>query len=623
VDIRTNDNNLMPFDEAARHYREGRCDGVGVVTGEIDGFPLCGIDLDNIIDEKGMPLPGWEETALRVAEGGYCEYSPSGRGLRGLAICYKPEGYREKVNVNGHDVEVRFDRQYMTITGDVPPGASAPLSADGGAVKWLCERYLKQQRTSVPTGEKPPENRIQTALEKDGKFASLWNGDRPSGDESAGDLALMNKLAYWLDRDEAAMIDAFLSSPYAAGKDEVHRKKLKRDYLRDTARKAIAGTTATASEASERFRAELPQGLRYAGEAAERKKEPEPFAVIDVPALMKTEFPPLFQPVERFIVEGLTFIVGASKIGKSWFTLLMCLQVAKGEDFLGMKTTKCPVMYLALEDSERRLQDRIRKLGIDIPPDHLFLATRAQVMDGGFEKQLDQWFSRHGGKSLVVIDTFQKARGIGRGSVNAYQSDYDVVSRLKAVADRHRGALVGIHHTNKLRNVADPFEKVSGSMGIMGAADTTILLEGERGADMATLRYTGRDVWGADKLLRFHDCRWELVSDDATAAQEQSAYEASPIVQLFRKLISENPQGGRWTYDQLYVEGLTLLGYPPFSSSRDCAKKLKAGLDRELLRRDGIVAACGVEAKRDGFRGKGVKLEKQAPRTTFQTEMGV
>lgn len=123
----------------------------------------------------------------------------------------------------------------------------------------------------------------------------------------------------------------------------------------------------------------MPAGVSWAGEAVERvKKETSvaPFEYIDAQELLGAEFPPLFQPVERFIVEGLTFIVGASKIGKSWFTLLMCVQIAKGQDFLGMKTTQCPVMYLALEDSQRRLQSRLRKLGIEDVPSSLFFPRK-------------------------------------------------------------------------------------------------------------------------------------------------------------------------------------------------------------------------------------------------------
>lgn len=611
---------LYAFDRAVAALEAGICDGVGIATGEIDGVPLCGLDMDGVFDEKGRPLPEWAETIDAVARAGYCEISPSGRGLRGLALCRKPEGYREKADVDGHDVEVRFDGHYMTLTGERPEWAAAPLSADDSAVKLLCERHLKVSRPDKPTGGKAsPPDYLSVGLERDAALRRCWAGEFDGGDESANDLTLMNKLAYWCGRDIAAMVEAFRASPYAQGKDEAHARKLdRRDYLQRTAEKAVQGCRETAADADERFRArrdfeqipppddrDLPAGVSWAGEAVERvKKETSvaPFDYIDAQTLLGTEFPPTFQPVERFIVEGLTFIVGASKIGKSWFTLLMCIQIAKGEDFLGMKTTQCPVMYLALEDGEKRLKDRIRKL-LDgtPPPSNLLLCTQSQVMDTGFEWQLDDWFSRYNGKTLVVVDTFQKVRGISKGNVNLYQSDYDVVSKLKAVADRHRGALVGIHHTNKLRNVTDPFEKVSGSNGIMGAADTTILIEGERGGDTATVKFQGRDVWGDDKLIRFNDCRWELVSNNATAFNEKEEYERNPLVQLFRKLITENPRGGRWTYEELKTAGLDALGTYPFLDGKDCGKKLNAGLAAELRNRDGILIECGARVK--GARG--------------------
>lgn len=240
---------LYTFAEAMSALERGVCDGVGIATGDFGGLPLCGIDMDGVFDEKGRPLPEWAETIAVIAQTGYSEISPSGRGLRGLALCRKPEGYREKADVNGHDVEVRFDGHYMTLTGDRRK-ATAPLSEDDTAVGWVCKRYLRDK----PTGgtEKNldvPSNFLSVGLERDAALRRYWAGVFDGSDESANDLSLMNKLAYWCNRDTAAMVEAFRASPYAQGKDEAHARKLdRRDYLQRTAEKAVQGCRETAQE---------------------------------------------------------------------------------------------------------------------------------------------------------------------------------------------------------------------------------------------------------------------------------------------------------------------------------------------------------------------------------------
>ena len=218
---------------------------------------------------------------------------------------------------------------------------------------------------------------------------------------------------------------------------------------------------------------------------------------------------------------------------------------------------------------------------------------------------------------MIIIDTFQKVRGISPKGVNSYQHDYEAVSKIKQIADKHRAAIVCIHHTNKLRNVDDPYEKVSGSTGIMGSADTTILITRERSSENATVMYTGRDVYGKNFIIKFVDGRWDILSDDADTYKLKQNYDKEPLVQLFRKLIAENPNGGRWTYNNLKAIGLELLGYQPFIDGKEITRTLSAGLADELRRRDNLVVECGVPVQ----HSRGIKLREYTPIVNFQTKM--
>src|SRR5215213_1407987 len=74
------------------------------------------------------------------------------------------------------------------------------------------------------------------------------------------------------------------------------------------------------------------------------------------------EFPPLTYAVPGVIPEGSVLLVGAPKIGKSWLVLTIALAAAAGGQALSIQVPKRPVFYLALEDGDRRLQDRCRRL---------------------------------------------------------------------------------------------------------------------------------------------------------------------------------------------------------------------------------------------------------------------
>lgn len=343
-------------------------------------------------------------------------------------------------------------------------------------------------------------------------------------------------------------------------------------------------------------------------ERGDKAHVPEKIEAVSASALMGKQFRQLVQPVHNFISEGLTLLVSAPKIGKSWMVLLMGACIADGVPFWGRPTTKGRVLYLALEDSERRLQSRLRTLDLDHIPDNLFLQTSAPRIGDGFEEFLETWLSEDNAPAVVIVDTLQKIRGVEAGGKNVYAVDYDVIGKLKAIADKHQAAIICVHHTNKSRNVSDPFDKISGSTAVMGASDTTILITRDRGQDTATVSLTGRDVYGPDFTVRFDSGLWTLVSNNAEEYAATQRYEADHLVQTIRRLMEENPRGGRWTYKQLQEAG-TSFGLVPFESGKDCNKKLgKGGLSSELLARDGLTIQWALELP----GGRGVEIRPKA-----------
>ena len=242
----------------------------------------------------------------------------------------------------------------------------------------------------------------------------------------------------------------------------------------------------------------------------------------------------LYEPLEKpsFVVDGLIptgliLFCGSQKIGKSWLMLKLCLCVSQGIPLWDMPTREGNVLYLCLEDTFCRIQDRLFRL-TDEASGRLHFAVASDKLSDGLIVQLEDYLKEYPDSRLIVIDTLQKVRTASKD--NAYASDYGDISLIKDFADRHSLAVIVVHHIRK-QNDSDVFNKVSGTTGLTGSADATFVLEQEnRVSNAAKLYVTGRDTPYQEFTLRFCDCSWELVE---RKGQEQLAKETMPDV-LFR-----------------------------------------------------------------------------------------
>lgn len=255
--------------------------------------------------------------------------------------------------------------------------------------------------------------------------------------------------------------------------------------------------------------------------------------IIAADALMRKAFPEPRWAVPGLFPEGLTLLVGAPKLGKSWLALGVALAVASGGYALGrVEVAAGDVLYCALEDTERRLQERLAMLLDADAPDRLHFATAWPTIAGGAVEHLSAWLANHPETRLLVIDTFQRLRGPVPGNQNAYAADYTAAAEIKAVADRHGVAVVLVHHTRKA-GADDPLDMVSGTNGLAGAADAIGVLRREIGRHDATIYLRGRDVPEADHALSFdpQSCSWTLLGD---AGEFRLSEERREIVDVLR-----------------------------------------------------------------------------------------
>ena len=331
-----------------------------------------------------------------------------------------------------------------------------------------------------------------------------------------------------------------------------------------------------------------------------------PLSSISARELQALELPPVRFIVDGFLPSGLSILAAPPKAGKSWFVLDLCLSVAMGRPFLGMKVNRCACLYIALEDSLNRLKGReSRVLNGEPAPDNCYFATAAPTLDdGALLDALEAFIAAHRGVGLAVIDTFQKIRGAPRGRETLYGGDYREAGALKAFADRHNIAVLLVHHFRKQGDDADVFNMVSGSSGLTGAADMMATLsQDKRGAETSTLTVTGRDVPMSETVVAFDKTlhRWVNRGDVVAYAEEvkRRNYINGPLRATILKLLEQRPAGWTGSSKALLEAGEHFTGERLAVTSQELAKKL-ADMTELFLEADGII----YEARGNGNGGR-------------------
>jgi len=215
--------------------------------------------------------------------------------------------------------------------------------------------------------------------------------------------------------------------------------------------------------------------------------------------------------VNTLISQGLHILAGSPKVGKSWLALWLAVTVAKGEPVWGMAVKQGTTLYLCLEDSQLRIQNRLFDVTEDAPASVHF-RTENCILGDGLTEQLEQSLSEHPNTVLIIIDTLQMIRGAGYD--NTYANDYCDLSALKRLADTHSIAVLLIHHLRK-KPAEDVFNRISGTTAISGAVDSSFtLVEERRGSGKAKLSCIGRDIEYRElELRRNADNVWEVTVD--------------------------------------------------------------------------------------------------------------
>jgi hypothetical protein len=230
--------------------------------------------------------------------------------------------------------------------------------------------------------------------------------------------------------------------------------------------------------------------------------------------LMNEDLPPVKWIIEGLIPEGYCLIAGSPKSGKSWLSISLSLVASKGGRFLSQfQANKCGVLYISLEDSKKRLQDRINLiLALDpsenrtVPENFFYLTDILKANKGGLE-QIDKILTKHPEIKLVIIDTLKRFLSHTRSQFSL-DEEYEQGALLQKLAMKHGVTIIGIVHTRKMKSTINAFDDIAGTVGMQAAPDTMMVLTRK---PKCSLFVTGRDIEENEYQLEFNNGLWSCL----------------------------------------------------------------------------------------------------------------
>ena len=273
-----------------------------------------------------------------------------------------------------------------------------------------------------------------------------------------------------------------------------------------------------------------------------RMADPHYLRTVSMTELYQTSYksrPPI---IGGLLYGGAYILAGAPKIGKSFLVAQIAYHVSTGKKLWDFDVHQGTVLYLALEDDYQRIQSRMFMMyGVE-DSEKLHFATVANKIGNGLDEQLEYFMREHPDTKLIIIDTMQKIREVG-GEAYSYASDYEIIGKLKQFADKHSICVLTVHHTRK-QPAGDTFEMISGTTGLLGCADGSLLMQKKkRTALEATIDVVGRDQ--QDQILYLSkDPDTQIWNLDRTET-ELHREPPDPVLEAVARLVTlEQPE---WT----------------------------------------------------------------------------
>lgn len=492
---------------AALNHSPTRYAGLGFALG--DGWQ--GIDLDGVRDPDTGKLVDWAEMLVERAKraGSYIEVSPSGRGLHII-------GYGDPLPTmgsNGSGVECYCSGRYFTVTGKRLNGLPSQLLTlatvyDFARMQHSGSKTAQEPRTDAGGGVTPiswaSESRIAPRLlqklDPDMGYTDWVKVGMALHHASGG---AQDALELWRDWSErgAKYVEGDCDKRWAGFKDERQDSVTFETLARMT------------READVKRR-----------EAIEREADENPFEIITGDALIAKNFVPPEEVITGRIrlTPGAHLLAGKPKRGKSWLTMGLLLAACTGDEYLESRASKpMQALYIACDDSSQaRFSERIKAFKAIAPLAGFALITKFNKLARSMLDVLGELLEGNPHLRIMAIDTLSAFRNSQRTD-NPYQQEYDELHAINDWAHKHNVVVIVVHHLRKGEvDPSDPFEAISGTLGLQGAVDGMMVIERkdlksdfDEALDekLAGFWARSRDVEDEYSFgMRLHDGRWRM-----------------------------------------------------------------------------------------------------------------
>jgi hypothetical protein len=232
--------------------------------------------------------------------------------------------------------------------------------------------------------------------------------------------------------------------------------------------------------------------------------------------------------IPDLLPEGLTILSGKPKTGKSWAAIGMAFEISSGGlAFNHFPCKKGKVLYLALEDSQRRLQKRRNKIleskdenfDIDSIKNIIYKTDKIKSLEQGGKEFLIETLKKEQGIDLIIIDTLNRFAPPKNGD-EGYSEMTRILSILHEIAKEYQIGIILIHHNKKGNgnDNEDPMDMILGSTAISGVSDTLMVFKKNKNGTVLYVK--GRDVEDIEIAIEFNKetCIWEYKGDAKTIA---------------------------------------------------------------------------------------------------------
>ena len=285
-----------------------------------------------------------------------------------------------------------------------------------------------------------------------------------------------------------------------------------------------------------------------------KKIDPSYMETVTMQELYQDIYSKKLPVIEGLLYQGTYLFVGSPKIGKSFFMAQLAYHVSTGTPLWDYPVKKGTVLYLALEDDYRRLQERMYRMFGTESTEKLYFSVSSKPLGNGLTDQLSGFIREHPDTTLVIIDTLQKIREVDSDSYS-YAKDYEIINQLKQFSDSWGICLLLVHHTRKQKS-SDNFDMISGTNGLLGCADGAFMLYKEtRTSNKATLEISGRDQ--QDQKIHLIRDEEKLCWNFEKAETELWKEPPEPLLECIANLVTEENPTWQGTATQL-IEKLGL-----------------------------------------------------------------